>query len=199
MLLVEAVLRSPILGAACRLTGRERTGLEARLRGMIPGGVHHGARLRLGRGVEFIAPEKIRLGEDVSLFGHTILNAFGPSGEIIIGDSTHIDHFAVLYGQGGLSIGKKCAIASRVTIYSQTNQYRDSPETPIVDQSVQYAPVYIGDDVWIGAGAVLLPGAHVGDHCVVAAGAIVRGGAVPPWSIVAGVPAKVIGDRRRAS
>lgn len=154
--------------------------------------------MRLGRGIELIAPENIRFGDDVTLFGNTVLNAFGPSGAISVGHSTHIDHFAVLYGQGGLAIGRKCAIASRVTIYSQTNQYRGSPETPIIDQPVQYDPVSIGDDVWIGAGAVILPGARIGDHCVIAAGAVVRGGEVPEWSIVAGVPGKVIGDRRGA-
>lgn len=192
VLLVEALLRGPLLGAACRLTGRERTGVESRLRGLL----RRGARLRLGRGIELIAPENIRLGEDVTLFGNTVLNAFGPKGSITIGDSTHIDHFGVLYGQGGLAIGRKCAIASRVTIYSQSNQYRESPETPIIEQPVRYDPVSVGDDVWIGAGAVILPGARVGDHCVIAAGAVVLAGEVPAWSVVAGVPGKVIGDRR---
>ncbi|MCL4752347.1 MAG: acyltransferase [Myxococcales bacterium] len=154
--------------------------------------------MRVGRGIELIAPENIHLGDDVTLFGNTVLNAFGSRGSIRIGDSTHIDHFGVLYGQGGLTIGRKCAIASRVTIYSQSNQYRGSPETPIIEQPVQYDPVSIGDDVWIGAGAVILPGARIGDHCVVAAGAVVRGGEVPAWSIVAGMPGKVIGNRRAA-
>lgn len=198
MLLVEALLRSPVLGAACRLTGRERSGVESRLRGWSASGFHHGARLRLGRGVELIAPEQIRVGHDVTLFGNTVLNAFGPRGAITIGDSTHIDHFGVLYGQGGLTIGRQCAIASRVTIYSQSNQYREAPETPIIEQPVRYDPVEIGDDVWIGAGAVILPGANIGDHCVVAAGAVVRAGRLPAWSIVAGVPAEVVGDRRGA-
>jgi len=196
VLVVEAFLRSPVLGAACRLAGRERSGVESRLRGMSFPDVRHGAGLRIGRGIEFIAPENICLGQDVTLFGNTVLNAFGPRGSIQIGDSTHIDHFGVLYGQGGLSIGRKCAIASRVTIYSQSNQYRESPETPIIEQPVKYDAVSIGDDVWIGAGATILPGARIGDHCVVAAGAVVRGGELPPWSVVAGVPAKVVGDRR---
>jgi acetyltransferase-like isoleucine patch superfamily enzyme len=61
---------------------------------------------------------------------------------------------------------------------------------------VVYAPVRIGDDVWIGARAVILPGVTVGDHAVIGAGAVVRED-VPAWAIVAGVPAKVIRDRRQ--
>ncbi|HTJ80748.1 MAG TPA: acyltransferase [Polyangiaceae bacterium] len=114
-----------------------------------------------------------------------------------IGARTHIDQFCVLYGQGGISIGARCAIASGVIVYSQTNQYRSSPETDIIDQPVAYAPVTIGDDVWIGAGAVVLPGVTIGDHAVVAAGAVVRSD-VEPWAIVGGVPAKRLGDRRVA-
>jgi acetyltransferase-like isoleucine patch superfamily enzyme len=60
---------------------------------------------------------------------------------------------------------------------------------------VVYKPVAIGDDVWIGAGAVILPGVQIGDHAVIGSCALVRKD-VAPWSIVGGVPAKVIGDRR---
>lgn len=53
------------------------------------------------------------------------------------------------------------------------------------------APIVIGRDVWIGSGAILLPGVHVGDGAVVAAGAVVRAD-VPARTIVAGVPARII-------
>ena len=61
----------------------------------------------------------------------------------------------------------------------------------IDEQGVSTNPVTIGDDIWIGANAVILPGVHIGSHCVVAAGAVVTKD-VPPHSLVAGVPAKVI-------
>lgn len=198
MIIREALLRSAVLGALCVAAGRERSGVESRLRGLSFRGVTHGERLRLGRDVEFIGPENIRLGKGVTLFGHTVINAFGAHGSVDIGDGTHVDHFAVLYGQGGLSIGRKCALAARVAIYSQSNQYRSAPDAPIVEQPVEYARVSIGDDVWIGTGAAILPGACLGDHVVVAAGAVVRAGEVEPWAILAGVPAKVVGDRRKA-
>lgn len=178
-----------------RATGREPSGVESRLRGYLVQVAARGARTRVGRGVEIVGPENVRLGRDVSLLGNAYVNATGPRGHVVIGDETHLDQFCVLYGQGGLTIGRGCAIASGVTIYSQTNQYAAEPTARVIDQPVVYAPVTIGDDVWIGARAVILPGVTVGDHAVVAAGAVVRDD-VPPWAIVAGVPASIRGDRR---
>jgi acetyltransferase-like isoleucine patch superfamily enzyme len=187
----------PLLGRAiARATGREATGVEARLRGLLAR-VAHGPNLRVGRNVQLVGPEKIRLGRDVSLLGNAYVNATGARGSVAIGDRTHVDQFCVLYGQGGLSIGNGCAIASGVIVYSQTNQVGQDAEAPVLDQPVVYAPVHIGDDVWIGARAVILPGVTVGDHAVIGAGAVVRAD-VPAWAIVAGVPARVIRDRREA-
>ena len=61
----------------------------------------------------------------------------------------------------------------------------------IDEQGISTKPVVIGDDVWIGANAVILPGVTIGRHCVVAAGAVVTKD-VPDNTVVAGVPAKVI-------
>jgi acetyltransferase-like isoleucine patch superfamily enzyme len=64
----------------------------------------------------------------------------------------------------------------------------------VIDQPVRFAPVKIGDDVWIGARAVILPGVTIGSRCVVAAGAVVKSD-VPDGTIVAGVPARPVGTR----
>ena len=105
---------------------------------------------------------------------------------------------AVLYGQGGIQIGAGCAISGGVLIYSQTNQYQAAPETPIIEQGTLYQAVVIGDDVWVGAGAVILPGVTVADHAIVGAGAVVTRD-VEPWAIVEGTPARQVGDRRRTA
>jgi acetyltransferase-like isoleucine patch superfamily enzyme len=177
------------------LTGREPAGVEARLRGALNRHVHAGRKLRLGPRVDFVGRKGIRLGDNVTFFGNTLINATGRHGLVEIGDGTHIDHYCVLYGQGALRIGARCAIASGVTIYTQTNQYDTEPGAAILDQPVRYAPVTIGHDVWLGARAVVLPGVSIGDHAVVGAGAVVRED-VAPWAIVGGVPARVIGRRR---
>ena len=142
-----------------------------------------------------IAPENIHVGHNVTLYGNTVLNAGGAEGIIRIGDGTHLDQFCVLSGLGGITIGRKCAISSGVLVYSQSNQFRHAPEVDIIDQPVRYAKVTIGDDVLIGAGAVILPGVTIGDNAVVGAGAVVHRD-VAPWAVVAGNPASVIGDRR---
>jgi carbonic anhydrase/acetyltransferase-like protein (isoleucine patch superfamily) len=67
---------------------------------------------------------------------------------------------------------------------------------PMRFQEGSYGPVLIGEDCWIGSHAVILKGVTIGDGAVVAAGAVVTGD-VPAYAVVGGVPAKVIGDRRR--
>jgi acetyltransferase-like isoleucine patch superfamily enzyme len=163
--------------------------LLARARGISTFGVQHGTRFRVGPRVSFGCAGRIRVGDDVALYGNSHLDACGPKGSIEIGNETHVDHFCVLYGQGGLRIGQSCAIAAGVIIYTQTNQYAANPAEDVIRQPVVYAPVEIGDDVWIGARAVILPGVRIGSHAVIAAGAVVRED-VEPWMIVAGVPAR---------
>lgn len=174
--------------------GKEPSGSAARVRGLMLSARSWGKRISIGRNVEIVGRKQVMLGDNVTLAGNTYLNAFGEHGSIEIGDNTHVDQFGVLYGQGGLKIGASCAIAAGVTIYSQTNQYASDPRMPIIDQPVLYRRVVIGDDVWIGARAVILPGVTIGDHAIVAAGAVVRAD-VPAWTIVGGVPALKIGVR----
>ena len=87
---------------------------------------------------------------------------------------------------GGISIGDGTLIGHRVTL--ATINHGLPPDQRHVHN---IAPIVIGKDVWIGSGAILLPGVHVGDGAVVAAGSVVRED-VPPRTIVAGVPARII-------
>lgn len=195
MTLGERVLRSPWLALGARIAKLERTGLESRLRGLSTLGIRHGQRFCVGREVDFICPERMAFGDRVTLFGHAVLNAYGTHGDLRVGSDSHLDHFCVVYAQGGVEIGSQCAIAARVTIYSQSNQYRAEPSLPVIHQPVLFDRVVIGDDVWIGAGAIILPGARIGAHSVVAAGAVVRAGDYEPRSILAGVPARKVATR----
>lgn len=176
------------------LLGFSRIGVEFYLRGLTYRKLSKGKKVYVGRYVVFLGRSKIQLGENVSLYGFDYLNAEGDQGSIIIGEKSHIDQFCVLYGQGGLEIGRFCAIASGVKIYSQSNQYKYNPNQRIIEQPVVYKKVTIGDDVWIGANAVILPGVRIGNSSIIGAGAVVRRD-VPPYAIVAGIPAEVIGWR----
>lgn len=82
-----------------------------------------------------------------------------------------------------------------VLIYTQNHCYEDETK-PIIQQGyTKTKPVVIGDDVWIGARAIILPGVNIGSHSVVGAGAVVTKD-VPDYSVVGGVPAKVIKRRK---
>jgi len=168
---------------------------EQRVRGGLVGKRLRTTNLRLGRRVVFEGRSRMEFGDDVTLYDGVQLSATGERGYLKIGAHTHVDRNTVLYAQGGIEIGEGCAIAAGVTIYSQTNRFDLDPGRPILQQGTRYAPVKIGNDVWIGAGAIVLPGALVGNHAVIAAGAVVRG-KVDEWHIVAGVPAKTVRDRR---
>jgi carbonic anhydrase/acetyltransferase-like protein (isoleucine patch superfamily) len=91
-----------------------------------------------------------------------------------------------------LTIGERVAISPNVTVIcaSAPNNSRLQGHQYVREQLIVKQPVVIEDDVWVGAGAILLPGVRVGAGSIVAAGAVVASD-VPPAVIVAGVPARV--------
>ena len=147
--------------------------------------------LYIGENVKIYGSKNITVGKNIVIYDNVYLDA---DKFIEIGDYTHIDVFTTIYGHGGVRIGKMCAIAAGVRIYSQTNRYNFDPRLPIIKQPRKYAEVIIGDDVWIGANAVILPGVRIGDHSIIGAGAVVTKD-IPENSIAVGVPAKVIKRR----
>lgn len=109
-------------------------------------------------------------------------------GDVVIGDHTRIGlHNTVI---GPVTIGSHVNLAQGITVTALNHNFED-PNRRIDDQGISTSAVTIEDDVWIGTNAVILPGVTIGNHSVVAAGAVVTKD-VPPHSLVAGVPAKVI-------
>ena len=109
-------------------------------------------------------------------------------GDVTIGDHTRIGiHCTVI---GPVCIGNNVNLAQGITVTALNHNFEDVTKR-IDEQGVSTKPVVIGDDVWIGANAVILPGVTIGRHCVVAAGAVVTKD-VPDNTLVGGVPAKVI-------
>lgn len=109
-------------------------------------------------------------------------------GDVIIGDHTRIGLYNTIIGP--VTIGSHVNLAQGITITALNHNFDDS-EKRIDQQGVTTKEVVLEDDIWVGANAVILPGVTIGKHAVVAAGAIVTKD-VPPHSLVAGVPAKVI-------
>lgn len=108
-------------------------------------------------------------------------------GDVIIGDHTRIGlHCTVI---GPVTIGSHVNLAQGITITALNHNFNESQQR-IDQQGVSTHPVTIGDDVWIGTNAVILPGVTIGSHVVIAAGAVVSKD-IPDHSLAMGIPATV--------
>ncbi|MDR7044568.1 acetyltransferase-like isoleucine patch superfamily enzyme [Dyadobacter sp. BE34] len=105
-----------------------------------------------------------------------------------LGKNVFINHACSFLDIGGIIIEDDVLIGPRVNITSENHPLPPSDRTALIPK-----PVHIKRNAWIGAGATILPGVTVGENAVVAAGAVVSRD-VPPNSVVAGIPAKVIRD-----
>ena len=114
------------------------------------------------------------------------------SSKVTLGDYSGIGINAKIYGT--CHIGRYVMMGTDVTIITRNHRF-DRTDIPMMEQGFEEErPVYIGNDVWIGDRALILPGVHIGDGSIIAAGAVVTKD-VPPYSIAAGVPARKIRDR----
>jgi acetyltransferase-like isoleucine patch superfamily enzyme len=142
-------------------------------------GVTFGDRVTLGRGV-MIAP--------TGLLG-------GPPGEgLQVGDRSNLGHWAYVGCSGFISIGSDVLMGPRVALLAEDHNLGSADE-PIKAQGVTRLPIAIEDDVWLGAGAIVTGGVTIGRGSVVAAGSVVTKD-VAAYSVVAGVPAKLVRSRR---
>ena len=128
----------------------------------------------------------LRIGRDTSI----AMGCFVTGRDISIGDNTAINRFAYLDGRAPLRIGDNVNISHYCKIHTLTHD----PQSP--DFACVAAPVTIGDHVWIGTGAIILPGVNLGEGCVVGAGSVVTR-SVDPYVIVAGNPARMIKRRQQ--
>lgn len=117
------------------------------------------------------------------------------SPNISIGKNTHVTNKCLLDGRGGLSIGDDVLIGYETIIMSTMHNYED-PNKLIRLQGSRYEPVVIGNDVWLGARVIVLPGVTIGDGAVVATGAVVTKD-IPSFAIAGGVPAKILRKREK--
>lgn len=128
---------------------------------------------KIGNHVEIMAGVKIMSPQKVS-----------------IGNNVLINEGCKIGGQRGVSIGDFVMLAYNVNLVSENHDYRDHIK-PIKTQGYYGGTIYIEDDVWIGANAVILPNVIIGRGAIVGANAVVTKN-VPPYAIVGGVPAKIL-------
>jgi len=93
-----------------------------------------------------------------------------------------------------LVMGDYCLMGPDVIIWSSSHEYKD-PDVPVMLQGgVPIKPVILGNDVWIGARSIILPGVHIGNHVIIGANSVVTHD-IPDYSVAAGSPAKIVRNR----
>lgn len=128
---------------------------------------------------------RIFVGKFCSIHDFAIIISHG--GKINIGDNCSVNSFCVLYDHGGLTIGNSVRIAA-ATIIVPANHIFDDLSTPIFKQGVRKSGIIIEDDIWIGAGAIILDGVRIGRGSVIGAGSVVTK-SFACNSVIAGNPA----------
>jgi acetyltransferase-like isoleucine patch superfamily enzyme len=159
------------------------------------------SRIRLGRGSYLdekvyihACPDGVEIGPGTLVMHGAVLHVYNfrnlPHAGIRIGRDSLIGEYSVIRGQGGVTIGDR-VYTSPMTQIIAVNHVFDDAARPFVEQGITAEGIEIADDVWIGAGAVVTDGVHIGCGAIVAAGAVVTQD-VPPHTVVAGVPARVV-------
>ncbi len=139
----------------------------------------------------------IRIGSGVVIGPYSSLSAGIAPGHvpdhdpvISIGDGTVIGKGSGIVGHHSITIGNDVWTGHHVYVTDANHGYEDVAE-PIGRQFGAGAPVVIESDSWLGHGAIVLPGAHIGRHVVIGAGAVVTG-PIPAYSVAVGNPARVV-------
>ena len=148
----------------------------------------------IGFGCEFISPETISFHGTVIIGKNSFFTAQG--GFISVGNNTAFNmnvHINASVG-GVIRIAEWCLIGPKVMMRTAGHRY-DDPNLFIRKQGHSVGDITIADDVWIGANAVVLGGVEIGRGAVVGAGSVVTKD-VSPLAVVAGVPARVIKQKR---
>jgi len=112
-----------------------------------------------------------------------------------MGDHVQIGVDDFLQCTGGLELGDRVMLGPGVKIWS-VNHVFDDPDIPIDEQGYHEEKVVIGASCWLGAEVFVFPGVELPEGCVVSAGSVLTKKKYPPWSLIAGYPARVIGNRR---
>ena len=141
----------------------------------------------------FVSPRAYVLATELTLGDHCLVaGGVRLSGRVRAGD--HCSFNLNCSVAGDVVLGDDVRIAAGVAVMGFNHGY-DRTDRPIRTQGVTAKGIHVGDDVWIGANAVVIDGVTIGDHSIVGAGAVVTRD-VPAYSIVGGNPARVLRDRR---
>jgi len=140
----------------------------------------------------------VEIGNNFTLGKYAIIECTGVlrdvGNSLKIGNNVGINHYCFIGVRGNIIIGDNVIFGPRVNIFSENHKF-DQLNIPIKNQGVIKKDTIIGNDVWIGASVSIMPGVTIGNGCVIAAGSVVTKN-IPDFSVVAGIPAKIIKNRK---
>ena len=154
-----------------------------------------GVNFRSGIGLVVTGGGNIEIGDNVSIMRYSALYA-NDNGKIRIGNNVSINSNVCIGAadDGEIEIGDYVLIGQNVVLRASDHEH-SSVEIPIMKQGHTGGKIIIEDGVWIGANAVITRNTKIGAHAIIAAGSVVTHD-VDPYTIVAGVPAKIIKRRK---
>ncbi len=136
----------------------------------------------------------ITLEDGVALDRGVVLLCSGPviSDKLVIRSGTYVNRYTMFDAHEHLEVGRNCMIGPHC--YFTDGNHRTRPGVSVKSQPMVTAPVVVEDEVWIGAGVMVLAGVRVGRGAIVGAGSVVTRD-IPRDTIAVGVPARVVGSR----
>jgi acetyltransferase-like isoleucine patch superfamily enzyme len=163
--------------------------------------LRYASLIRLGKGAYLdenvyihACPQGVEIGSGTLVMHGSVLHVYNfrglPHAFIRIGKDSLVGEYSVIRGQGGVTIGDRVYTSPGTQIIAVNHVFND-PQRPFVEQGITAEGIVIEDDVWLGSNCVITDGVRVGKGAVVAAGAVVTRD-VPSYTVVGGVPAKVI-------
>ncbi len=176
-----------------------------------------GRNVTFGRNITIRHPHKIKIGENCIIDENCVLDAKGEDlrgielgdncvlsrnnilsckgGYIKLGSGTNIAQNSLVHSESAVELGKNTLVASYVYFVGGGNHDFSRTDVPIIQQpSLSRGGIFIEDNCWFGAGVIILDGTRIGSDSVFAAGAVVNSD-IPPFSIVVGMPARVLRSR----
>ncbi len=183
------MVKTPMILGYCRYRG-VRPGKEWEFIGLPRFRKSPGAVIEIGD--RFKAVSRFR-GNSIGVIQPVLINAWGSNSRVIIGSDVGMSGCTIT-AMKEIRIGNRVLVGSGVLI-NDSDSHPIHPDNRHDATRIGISPVVIGDDVFIGARAIILKGVHIGKGAVVGAGAVVAGN-VPDFGIAVGNPARVVGDVR---
>lgn len=174
---------------------------EKRVRIYHAGCFSAGKQLNIEEGAEVVALSKrgVTLGDRCTIGRYACIRPTNvlldePGEGLVMGDHSNIGAYSYVGCSGYIEIGNQVMMGPHVYLLAENHNFTRT-DIPMKDQGVSRSTIIIEDDCWIGSNVTILAGVTVGAGSIVAAGAVVTKD-VPPFSVVGGVPAKVISSRK---